>query len=298
MELTNGFNVPDSSTVNAKTTAREKSSGPYMVPKGMDLKLHAQVNEVHLGFDTARHVLGDLFLKDGLLVLRDMRFTTSAAKMQLTAMYKTPRRNHLFVGMDFHMTDMEISELLKMIPDVDTIMPMLRSFDGKGEFHIAVETYLDSTYHLKKSTLRGVSSVKGENLVLMDGQTFSEIAKKLLFSKHTVNKVDSLSAEFTIFKNEVDIYPFLIVMDKYKAVVAGRHKLDMTFDYHISLTDSPLPFRLGVNVTGKLGDMKVRLAKCKYANLYRPAQRREIDTKKLEIRQMIRDALTKEVIKQ
>ena len=131
----------------------------------------------------------------------------------------------------------------------------------------------------------------------MDGETFSEIAKTLRFNKHTVNKVDSLSAEFTIFKNEVDIYPFLIVMDKYKAVVAGRHNLDMTFDYHISVTDSPLPFRLGVNVSGKIGAMKVQLAKCKYANLYRPAQRKEIDTKQLEIRQMIRNALTKEVIK-
>jgi hypothetical protein len=297
MDLTNGFNVEDSTAKNEVATKKESTSGPYMVPKGVDIKLHAQINEVLLGFDTAHNVIGDLVLNDGLLILQDMRFTTSAAKMQLTAMYKTPRKNHLFVGLDFHMTDMEISELLKMVPDIDSIMPMLKSFGGKGEFHIAVETYLDSTYHLKKSTLRGVSSIKGENLVLMDGETFSEIAKTLRFNKHTVNKVDSLSAEFTIFKNEVDIYPFLIVMDKYKAVVAGRHNLDMSFDYHISVTDSPLPFRLGVNVTGKIGAMKIRLAKCKYANLYRPAQRKEIDTKQLEIRQMIRDALTKEVIK-
>ena len=297
MELTNGFGVKDSTASTSKTPEKETSSGPYMVPKGMNLKLNAQINEVHLGFDTARNVLGDLYIKDGLLVLENMRFVTSAAKMQLTTMYRTPRKNHLFVGLDFHMTDMEISELLKMVPDIDTIMPMLRSFGGKGEFHIAVETYLDSAYHLKKSTLRGVSSIKGENLTLMDGETFSEIAKTLRFNKQTKNEVDSLSAEFTIFKNEVDIYPFLIVMDKYKAVVAGRHNLDMTFNYHISVTDSPLPFKLGVNVTGKIGDMKIRLAKPKYANLYRPAARREIDTKQLEIRQMIRDALTKEVIK-
>ncbi|MEI6753047.1 MAG: AsmA-like C-terminal region-containing protein [Paludibacter sp.] len=297
MELSNGFGVKDSATISTTKPEQETNSGPYMVPKGMNLKLNAKINEVHLGFDTAHNVLGDLYVKDGLLVLENMRFATSAAKMQLTTMYRTPRKNHLFVGMDFHITDMEISELLKMIPDIDTIMPMLRSFGGKGEFHIAVETYLDSTYHFKKSTLRGVSSIKGENLTLMDGETFSEIAKTLQFNKQTKNRVDSLSAEFTIFKNEVDIYPFLIVMDKYKAVVAGRHNLDMTFNYHISVTDSPLPIKLGVNVTGKSGDMKISLAKCKYANLYRPVARKEIDTKQLEIRQMIRNALTKEVIK-
>ena len=302
MELTNGFGEQDSTIkiVEAKTNNKteqveEKSSGPYMVPKGMDLKLNANINQVLLGFDSAQHLLGNVYVKDGLLVLEDVRFNTSAAKMQLTAMYRTPRPNHIFMGLDYHIMDMEISELLKMIPDVDTIMPMLRSFGGKGEFHIAVETYVDSLYNLKKSTLRGVSSIKGQNLVLMDGETFSEIAKTLRFNKKTENKVDSLSAEFTIFRNEVDIYPFLIVMDKYKAVVAGRHNLDMTFDYHISVTDSPLPFKLGVDVKGTPENMKYSLVKPRYANLYRPAARREIDNKQLEIRKMIRDALTSRV---
>lgn len=302
MQLSNGFGEQDSimkieeANSNSKTEQiAEKSSGPYMVPKGMDLKLNASINEVLLGFDSAQHLLGNVYVKDGLLVLEDVRFNTSAAKMQLTAMYRTPRKNHIFMGLDYHILDMEISELLKMIPDVDSIMPMLRSFGGKGEFHIAVETYVDSLYNLKKSTLRGVSSIKGQNLVLMDGETFSEIAKTLRFNKKTVNKVDSLSAEFTIFRNEVDIYPFMIVMDKYKAVVAGRHNLDMTFDYHISVTDSPLPFKLGVDVKGTLDKMKYSLVKPRFANLYRPAARREIDNKQLEIRKMIRDALTSRV---
>ena len=307
MELTNGFGAEDSSTIVAATeknttsasavVAEEPtSSGPYMVPKGMDLKLHANVDKALLGFDSATNVLGDLYVKDGLLVLEDMRFRTSASKIQLTAMYKTPRKNHLFIGMDFHMMETEIEEMLTMIPDIDSIMPMMRSFKGKGEFHIAVESYMDSLYNFKPSTLRGVASVKGENLVLMDGQTFSEIAKTLMFSKKTENKVDSLSAEISIFKNEVDVYPFLIVMDKYKAVVAGRHDLNMSFDYHISVTDSPFPVKLGVDIKGTMDKMKITPAPCKYANLYRPVQRREIDTKQLEIRKMIREALRKEVV--
>ena len=304
MNLTSGFGVEDTtSKAVAAKSPEEKSTGPYMVPKGIDLKLHAQVAQALLGFDSAKNVIGDLYIKDGILVLQDMRFTTTAAKMQLTAMYKTPLKNHLYVGLDFHIMDMQISELLSMFPDIDTIMPMLRSFGGKGEFHIAVETYLDSMYNMKRSTLRGVSSIKGENLVLMDGETFSEIAKKLRFSKHAVNKVDSLSAEFTIFKNEVDIYPFMIVMDKYKAIVAGRHNLDMSFNYHISVIDSPLPFKLGVNVVGTLDELMnhpmkcIKLVKPKYTNLDRPVARKDLENKQMEIRKMIHDELMKKVVK-
>ena len=289
MQLTSGL--------GDTTQTDETSTGPYMVPKGMDLQMNVDVASASYGSDVVKDIKGKLQVKDGLMVLDDFDFVTTAARMKLTAMYRTPRKNHLFMGFDFHMFDVEIGELLKIIPDVDSIMPMLRSFSGKGEYHMAAETYLDSLYNPKKSTIRGAASVRGQNLVLMDGETFSEIAKTLKFSKQTFNKVDSLAAEFTVFKQEIDVYPFLIVMDKYKGVVAGRHNLDMSFDYHISVVDSPLPLKFGIDISGNLDDLKYRLAKCRYAEFYRPAARGEVQNRQLELRRMIRDALTQKLLR-
>jgi len=283
MNLTNGIGVKDS--------VPEKSGGPYMVPKGMDLMLNVNIGTATFGTGTASQIKGGVRVNDGLLVLDGLDFITPAARIQLTTMYSTPRKNHLFMSAACHMYDIEIAELLKMVPDIDSMMPMLRSFKGLGEFHMAFQTNLDSLYNLKKSTIRGAASIKGQNLVLMDGETFSEIAKTLRFNKKTFNKVDSLSAEFTIFKQEIDVYPFLIVMDKYKAVVAGRHNMDLTFDYHISVVDSPLPLKFGINITGTLDNMKFRPAKCKYAEFYRPSARYEVENKQLELRKLIREAL-------
>lgn len=294
MNLTSGIGYKEEVKVEPVSSSNI-SSGPFMVPKGMNISLETDIGTAFFKNDTARNIKGNVILSDGVLVLENMNFNTTAAKMQLTAMYKTPRKNHLFVGLDYHMTDVEISELLAMIPDIDSIMPMLRSFSGKGEFHMAVETNMDSLYRLKKSTLLGSASVNGENLVLMDGETFGEIAKMLRFNKKTRNKVDSLSAEFTIFKEEIDVYPFLIVMDKYKAVVGGRHNLDMSFDYHISLIDSPLPIRLGLDVSGTLEKMKYRLAKCRYSRLYRPVSRKSVDTSRLQLKELIRNSLLRRV---
>lgn len=297
MALTNGIGHQDSisSEQLAETAADTSYTGPYMVPKGVDLFLTTNIRKATMGIDTATNIIGSVQVNDGVLILDGLSFRTPAARMQLTAMYRTPRKNHLYLGLDYHMLDIEISELLKMIPDIDTLMPMLRSFSGKGEFHIAVETYLDSLYNLKKSTLRGASSIKGNNLVLMDGETFSEISKTLRFSKQAENKVDSLSAEFTIFRNEIDIYPFMIVMDKYKAVIAGRHNFDMSFDYHVSVVDNPLPIKLGVDVKGNEEDLSYNLAKCRFAEFYRPSSRRVVENKQLELRKLIRDALTQKV---
>jgi hypothetical protein len=297
MSLTSGIGTYDSTSVNVQenTTVDTVSSGPYMVPRKIDVILNANVGLATLGVDTATNIRGAVRVHDGILLLDGLTFDTPAARMQLTAMYRTPRKNHLFLGIDYHMLDVEISELLTMIPDIDTLMPMLRSFGGRGEFHIAAETYLDSLYNVKKSTLRGASSIKGNNLVLMDGETFSEIAKKLRFNKKTENKVDSLSAEFTILRNEIDIYPFLIVMDKYKAVIAGRHNIDMSFDYHVSVVDCPLPVKLGVDIKGNADNLSYDLAKCRYAQYFRPSSRHAVENKQLELRKMIRDALAEKV---
>lgn len=297
MILTSGLGHEDTTAVEEpeETNGDSTYSGPYMVPVGVDVSLDTYIKIATLGIDTATDIFGTVQVSDGILLLDELTFDTPAARMQLTSMYRTPRKNHIYLGLDYHMLDVEIGELLTMIPDIDSLMPMLRSFEGEGEFHIAVETYLDSTYNIKKSTLRGASSIKGDDLVLMDGETFSEIANKLKFNKRTENKVDFLSAEFTIFRNEIDIYPFLIVMDKYQAVVSGRHNFDMSFDYHVSIVDSPLPIKLGVDLKGNMEDMDISLAKCRYAEYYRPAARRDVERKQLELRKMIRDALTRKV---
>ncbi|MGF1586615.1 MAG: hypothetical protein ACFCUM_14920 [Bacteroidales bacterium] len=287
MRLTSG--------IGADEEDNEASEGPYMVPKGVDLILRANVRQATMNADTITSIAGDVLVKDGILVLDGLSFTTPAADMQLTAMYRTPRKNHLYLGIDYHMFDVEISRLLEMLPDIDTIMPMLRSFGGAGEFHIAVETYLDSLYNIKKSTLRGASSIRGEDLVLMDGETFGEIAKTLRFSRKAVNRVDSLSAEFTIFREEIDVYPFLLVMDRYKVVVGGRHNFDLSFDYHISLVESPLPVRLGINIGGNMDEMQYGLASPRYAEFYRPRSRRAVESRQLEFRTMIREALLQNI---
>lgn len=296
MDITSGIGYEQ------EEKAAAELSGPYLVPKGMDILLHTDIGYASYGAATnASRIKGDLRVHDGTLIFDDLAFATPAAEMRFTAEYRTTRqnqrKNHLYLGLDLHLLDVEISELLRMIPAVDSIMPMLQSFGGRCEFHCAVETYVDSMYNVKPTTVRGAASIRGTDMVLIDNEMFSTIAKTLRFNKKTENKVDSLSAELTVFGEEIDIYPFLIVMDKYKAVISGRHKQDMSFNYNISLVQSPLPFRLAVNITGTSDDWKARSGKSKFPDFYRPASRKLVENKQAELRKMIYDGLTGKNIK-
>jgi hypothetical protein len=98
-----------------------------------------------------------------------------------------------------------------------------------------------------------------------------------------------------VFRDEVDLYPFLISMDKWQAVVSGRHNMDMSFSYHISLTDCPLPVRLGLDVKGTLDDLQFKLVPCKYAALYKPDKRNVTQERTLELKKIISDSLKSNV---
>ena len=272
--------------------AKNDEPSPFLVPLGVDVALNTHIKEAVVFNEVAHDLKGKLYIKDGTLVLDEMGFICNAAKLQLTAMYRTPRRNHIYVGFDYHMIDIDIAELIHMIPQLDSIMPMLRAFKGAAEFHLAAETYTNAKYELKPSTLRGACSIFGKDLVVMDNATFSKISKLLMFNKKTENRVDSISAELTVYKKEIDVYPFCVSLDNYMVALGGRHNLDMTFDYDINVLS---PVYLGVNVSGNIDDLKIKLAKCKFAKDFRPVFHGKVDTQSAELRQMIRDSMRKNV---
>jgi len=293
MDIFNGLGSEDSMvTVTEPVTSEDE---PFMVPKGIEVRLNTFIEQSIVNDHVIENIKGGLTVKDGTLILDQMGFTNKAANMQLTAMYRSERKNHLFTGIDFHLLNIDIAELIALVPSVDTIIPMLKSFKGKGEFHLAGETYLKSDYSPKQSTIRGAAAFQGQELTLMDTETFDMIASKLMFRKKTENVVDSLSVEMTLFRDEVDLYPFLIVMDKYKAVISGRHNMDNSFNYHISVTDTPLPVRLGLNVTGTIDDLKYDLVPCKYKHLYNPEKQGALESQTLRLKNLISESLKKNV---
>ena len=274
------------------TNDSDKESGPFLVPTDVNLALNTHMQEVVAFNQIAKDLKGGIYLNDGTLTLDEVGFVCRAAKLQLTAMYRSPRRNHLYLGMDYHMVDVDIDELLTMIPNLEQMVPMLSSFKGAAQFHLAAETYLNSQYKPKMSTLRGAASLTGKDLVVLDGETFSQISKLLMFNKKTENKIDSINAEITVYKNEIDVYPLCVQMDNYMVALGGRHNTDMTFDYDINVLK---PIYLGVNVSGNIDNLKIKLAKCKFAQDFRPHWYQKADNQSRELRERIKQSMEKNV---
>ena len=129
-------------------------------------------------------------------------------------------------------------------------------------------------------------------MVVLDGETFTKISKLLMFNKKTENVIDSINAEITVYKDEIDVYPLAISLDNYMVALGGRHKTDMTFDYDINVLR---PIYLGVHVGGSADNLQIKLAKCKFAQDFRPIRHKKTDSQSQELRRMIRQSMEKNV---
>ena len=294
LDLTSGLGHSDAEPVEA-TVTENTTDDPFMVPEGIDFNFVLNTKKALYDNFDLNNLNGTMTVKDGTLILREIGFTNKAAEMQLTALYQSPRKNNLYLAMDFHLLRVQINDLLTMIPYIDTLVPMLKTFDGQAEFHIGAETRLTSNYQPKISTFRAAADIEGKNLTVKDKFTFTKITDMLDISTNGQYRVDSLDVQLTAFKDEIDLWPSQIAIGKYKVTVDGRMKLDKNGEYHLSVTQSPLPVRLGLMISGPLNNLEYKLEGCKYPNLYKPNKRNDTEQMYFELKKMIAEHLKSNV---
>lgn len=268
VELINGLDI-------TKDTTKSKDNGPFIVPKGIDLTLDLKTKKTvyeHLDFNDLR---GLVSMKDNALTLHEISFTNKAARMQLSALYQSLSRDSLFFAMDFHLLDVQISDLLHLIPYFDTLVPMLKTFDGQGEVNLDVETNLWPSYQPKIHTMRAAADIKGQDLTVNDQFTFTKITDILHVSTNGEYRVDSLDVQLTFFKNQLDLWPSQLGIGRYKAIAEGYMTSDKYAEYHISITESPFPLHHGLKISGPFEKMKFELEESKHPNQYKPVRLKE-----------------------
>ena len=258
-----------------------------IIPKNIraDLKLNVKYG-VYSKLELNK-VAGELIVKDRCLQVKGFEALTNAGDMELSAFYSTRSKQDLSTGFDLELKDVAIEKLVELMPAVDTLLPMLKSFSGLVNCQLAATSKIDTLMNIELPTLRGVARITGEDLVLMDGETFATIAKKLKFKNKEKNYIDRISVELLLNDNRIEVFPFIAQMDRYKFAISGTQNLDMSFNYNISILESPIPFRVGVKIFGDVEDFGFKIGKAQYKSDKLPVFSTLIDSTRLNFREQI-----------
>ncbi len=257
-----------------------------VVPGNIDLEVVLGVSNAYFRQLQLHQLHGLVRADNHMLQLNQLMAYSPIGDITISALYATPDKQNISAGFDMELQRMQLEEVIRLIPSLDTLFPMLQSFEGIADVQLSVVSAIDTSMHFILPSLYGACRLKGDNMVLLDGETFSRISDLLMFSKKSRNKIDHIGVEVTMANEQVEVFPFVMTLDHYKAAVSGVHHLDKTFNYHISVIQSPL-FRLGINVNGTPDDIKYKLGKCLYQNEHVPVYSYKIDSIRTDLRQVI-----------
>ena len=276
-------------------TETDTTSQLFVLPAFLDMALHTNAKRIDFKDLELENVVGEIVLRDQSINLSKLNIQSNMGNGNLTMVYRAKNGQEATAGLDLDMEDVKVEKLIALFPSIDTLVPMLRSFEGVLDCQVTATCKMDSTMSLIMPSINSSCYLHGNNMVLLDGETFTEISKTLMFKNKKRNMIDSISVDLAIKDNKIEVFPFLVEMDRYKVAVGGTHNLDMTFNYHLSVLKSPVPFKLGIDITGNLDNFKYKITKCKYKDIFKPAKQAELDSTRKNIRKDIRDAVRKQI---
>lgn len=275
----------------AIATGADSVMTAFVVPSNIDanIRLRAQ-NILYTDFFMNRFN-GNLLVHDGVVNLNELKARTDIGTARFNAMYAAPDVQNIRMGFDLSLSDIQVGRFLKMIPGLDTIMPLLESVDGVIDADLAATSDVDSTMNLVIPSLKAVMKLHGKDLVFMDAATFKKIAKMLLFKNKERNVIDEMTVEMLVENSQMELFPFMFDVDRYRLGVLGHNDLDLNFRYHVSVLKSPIPFKFGINIYGNPDKMHFRFGGAKYKDNMAREKVQIVDTARINLREQINSAL-------
>ena len=235
-------------------------------------------------------------MKERCVQLTDTHAATSIGDVSLEGFYGTRTKQDLKTGFSAEIKNLTAERAINLIPSLDTLVPLLKSFDGLLDCEIAATTQFDTDMNILTPTMNGVIRLTGENLSITDNEYFTDLAKTFMFKNKKQTHVDKMKIEGIIKDNKLEVFPFILDIDRYILGLSGVQGLDMSYRYHVSLIKSPLLFKVGVDLYGDdFDNMKFKIGKAKYKSIDVPMFTAVIDKTKINLVESINNIFTKGV---
>jgi len=249
------------------------------LPSNLDLTL--QLEGTGLKYDSllVNWLAADVAMRNRTLQVTNMVASSNMGDIYFEGFYATRSKQDIKAGFDLNLVDITAEKVITLFPAVDTIMPMLTSFAGDLDCELAATTEIDTCMNLVLPSVDGIMKISGKDLSLMESEEFTRMARKLMFRNQEEARIDNMAVTGMVRDNLLEVFPFILDVDRYLFAASGVQNLDRGFDYHISVIRSPLLLKFGVNAWGETFDnVHYDVTKAKYRSTNLPVFTKQLDT--------------------
>jgi hypothetical protein len=275
-ETANDAKQPDFKQVDEAHVHQKKKvdnhKTAFKIPQNINFSFNSSIKKLHYGGLDLQNLHGILKIEDGHLKLNHFELTTLAARLTASLNYVAVKEKAK-VEFDLNLHDIEMANIAKVMPAMDSLFPMTKSFMGKAHLRMQGTAMLSHDMDVIIPSVNSIAALQATDVMVLDSETFKEMAKTLMFKNKEAQTIHTLNMEMIIEKSHMEILPALVEIDRYQLAVGGIQNLDMTYDYHVSVLKSPIPFKTGVDIKGNLEDYDISLSKAKFKYYFTDKQR-------------------------
>ena len=278
-------------------TAAVKEEMPLIViPGNLNANINLNGKDIRYSDLNINEVNASLLMKERCVQITNTMATSNMGDVSFEGFYATRTKKDIKAGFNFEFKDITAEKAIDLMPSMDTLMPLLKSFAGKLDCQLAATASLDTNMNIITPSINGVLRISGDNLTISDSDMFSSLAKKLKFDNRNVGTIEHMTVEGVIKDNVLEVFPFVVKLDRYTLALSGKQNLDMSYRYHASIIRSPMIIRVGVDLYGPdFDNMKFKIGKPKYKNEKVPVFTAVIDQTRINLAESIRGIFEKGV---
>ena len=287
--------VQDDSLSAAYADRDSLGNALIVIPSNINASIKLEGNEIDYSNLKIDWFESDIAMKNRTLQITNTVATSNMGDIYLEGFYSTRSRKDISAGFDLNMASITADKVIALFPGVNEIMPMLSSFKGTLDCEVAATSQLDTNMSFILPSINGVLNIKGTDLSMEDNEALDKLAKVLMFKERKMGRIEDMSVQGIISDNMLEVFPFVMKVDRYTLAMNGLQNFDQSFQYHVSVLRSPIPFRFGINLSGNFDDWKYRIGKAKYKNVNVPVFTAELKDMQMNLVSAIHDIFSRGV---
>ena len=264
-----------------------------VVPGNLNANISIELDSVRYSSIGLSSFHSDIKMRERCLQIANTAASSPLGNLALDAFYSTVTKSDINAGFNVRLDAVTADHLIEVVPAIDSLVPMLKSFKGNLDCELAATTQLDTNMNILIPTINGIAKISGSGLELTDTGDLRKIARLLMFKDSKVGHIDDMSVSGLISNNTLEIFPFILGIDRYTLGLSGQQGFDTNFKYHISVIKSPIPFKFGINLKGNFDKWNFRLGRAKYRSTSIPLFTPMVDTMQVNLASSIKNIFKK-----
>lgn len=256
------------------------SVGSKLIVIPANLEVDFSLEAAGIKYDSLRvsWAAADVAMRNRTLQVTNALAASNMGDIYFEGFYTTRSKEDIKAGFDLNLVDITAEKVITLFPAVDTLMPLLTTFVGDLDCELAVTSDIDTLMRLVLPSVDGVMKISGKDLALRESPELTKITKLLMFKNKSEARIDNMSVTGIVQNNVLEIFPFVLEVDRYLLAASGTQSLDQEFDYHVSVIKSPLLVKFGLNAWGPDFDhIHYGLGKARYKSANVPVYTKQLD---------------------